>query len=73
MANATRDTADAQYDVAIAQAEATMKVEKEKCDALGGDAQEACHDTAESSFEMAKADAQLKRDAARQAAAAQDD
>ena len=67
-----RDNAEAQYDVAIAQADATQKVEKEKCDALTGESRDACQSAADAAFAAAKADASLKLDQAKAVADAQD-
>ncbi len=57
----------------MAQAEAVLKIEREKCDALSGDPKDACLKMADSVFAAAKADAQMRLDAERQAAAAHDE
>jgi len=51
------------YKVALAQAEATRKVEKQKCEAMSGSAQSECKQRADDEYERAKKDAEARRDA----------
>lgn len=50
------------FKVAMAQAEANHKVAVEKCETLTGDAQQSCKDRADSELDMAKKEAELRRD-----------
>jgi hypothetical protein len=59
------DRAEADYDVAIAQADGDRKVAAEACEALSGDAQANCKKQAEQSYDSAKALAKAQLDAAR--------
>ena len=43
------------YDTAMARVEGEYTIEKQKCEALGGDAQESCKDSAKQKYDSAKA------------------
>ena len=51
--------------VQIAQAEATHKVAVEKCEAMSGDMQKQCKDSADADLKAAREFAEMRRDAAR--------
>jgi len=51
------------YEVALAKAEGDHKVWSAKCDAMSGDAQKACKDQADASYDLAKARAKASLDA----------
>jgi hypothetical protein len=53
--SANAKTGDASIDTAVAQAEADNKVALSKCEALSGDQQKACRDSANAQLEQAKA------------------
>jgi predicted RNA methylase len=55
------DRVKADYDVAVAQAKATLDVEQEKCEALTGDQRNNCKDAAQAVYDNAVADADLRR------------
>ena len=59
-----RDAMDAEhetaYDVAVAKAEGEAKVAKEQCEAMSGDAQEACKERADANLNLAKANAKAQ-------------
>jgi hypothetical protein len=57
MSNAAEKTQQSEYDLAIAKAEGDAKVAREQCEALSGDAQEACKQKADADLEVAKANA----------------
>jgi hypothetical protein len=61
------DQAAAEYDVAVAQADGQRTIEKEKCETLSSDAQKACKDQVEATYESAKAQAQANLDASKRA------
>ena len=65
------DRAAAEYDVAVAQADGPRKIEKEKCETLGSDAQKSCKDQAEATYESAKAQAQATLDAVNRSGSAE--
>lgn len=65
------DRSAAEYDVAVAQADGNRKVEKEKCETLGSDAQKACKDQADATYEAAKAQAQATLDASKRSGSAE--
>lgn len=57
LADGSKDIADEQYDVAIAAAKGRYDTSLEQCDALEGDAKDACQDQAEMVYESEKATA----------------
>jgi len=59
-ADLTREKADANYKIAMAQAEGDYKVDKERCDALEGQQEDACNATTKAVYEQRKADADLQ-------------
>lgn len=61
---ASEAAAKGDFKVAVAQAEANHRVAIEKCEALGGEAQKDCKDRADSELEMAKKQAEMRRDGA---------
>ena len=58
---AYKGTPKVQEEVRVAQAEATYRVAKEKCDDLAGNAKDVCVKEAHAAFVKAKADAQVAR------------
>jgi hypothetical protein len=69
-AEANEETAAARYVLAVAKAEAELKVAKEVCDGRPADVREACKLEAESAFEAEKTRALAERDAVKEEAAA---
>jgi hypothetical protein len=65
-ADAREATVEGQKDIAIAQAEGRHKVATEGCDALKGEAQQACKDRADAELDAAKADAKQSAAATQQ-------
>jgi hypothetical protein len=59
---ANQTAAKGDYKVAVAEAEATRKVEKQKCEALSGTAQSDCKQRADDAYERAKKEAEARRD-----------
>lgn len=60
-------TADAQYDLDKARAEATMNVAKAKCEAQTGSSADACNAAAKSQYDAAVAQAKAQNDIAHKA------
>jgi len=52
---------DADYDVEVAKAKATLDTEQEKCEGLDGQARDDCKDRAKAVYDKAVADAELRR------------
>lgn len=64
-ADVMRTRANADYDVAATDAEGKYKVEKQRCDALAGDARDACNTDAKTAYDNQIGAAQLQRDSAK--------
>lgn len=69
-AEANEETAAARYVLAVAKAEAELKVAKEVCEGRPADVRDACMMEAESAFEAEKTRALAERDAVKDEAAA---
>jgi hypothetical protein len=54
-------SAENNYEVQIARAEADHRVARERCDALAGDEQQACKDAADAQLDASKAEAERQR------------
>lgn len=70
-AETAEDRAEARYNTEIARVSGDLEVAKERCDALAGDAQRACNQSAEAAHDSARANAmaELEAERARQAEA----
>ena len=62
-ADTMEDAIDEREDLELAAAEGAYEVAKEQCDALEGEAEEACNDEAEANYEAAKEAAQRRQEA----------
>jgi hypothetical protein len=59
---AAKEAAKSAYDLAITNADGEYKVQIERCEALEGDAQDSCKETAEAELKAAKVRAEQARD-----------
>ena len=65
----TRQGAEAEYELAVTEAEGRLEVAQQQCDTLGGDAHDRCDDQAQMQFENEKELAEQRLDAAQRAQA----
>lgn len=65
-ADAIHESAEQRYKVEEAEAEAALKVAKERCDAYGGDQRQSCIDTAQAEHDAKMQSAKSRREMAMQ-------
>lgn len=59
---AAKEAAKTAYDLALVEADGAYKVQIERCEALEGEAQDSCKQTAEADLKAAKVSAEQRRD-----------